>query len=137
MDAAHLVALLVDYAEGREADDALDLYLLGDLALERAHEYALARLVVGALDVAADAYAEPAVQPLLAALIEPARCENLVPARDGDVGYDLAVGRVALHVRPGQELVLALDEGGYLVPAAGDEPIAPLYPRREGGGLYY
>ena len=86
---------------------------------------------------AADAYAEPAVQPLLAALIEPARGENLVPARDGDVGYDLAVGRVALHVRPGQELVLALDEGGYLVPAAGDEPLAPLYPRREGGGLYY
>ena len=114
------------------------LYLLGDLALERAHEYALARLVVGALDVAADAQAEPAVQPRLAAgLLRRRVAKTSSAARDGDVGYYLAVGRVELHVRPGQELVLALDEGGYLLAAAGDEPVAPLYPRREGGGLYY
>ena len=127
--------LLVYDAERREGDDALHADLLGDLPLERAHEDALARLVVAALDMAADAQAELAVQPRLASGAEAARGEDLAAARDGDVGDYLAVARVELHVRAGQEFMLSLDKRGYLLAAARYEAVPALYPGREGGGL--
>src|SRR5699024_8834364 len=125
--AADLVRLLVDDAHGLERELAFDLHLFRDLAAQAAHQDLAAPGLVHGVYMPADADGQKAVQPLLPALLEPAEHQDLVSPRQDDVGDDLPVGGVLLHLGPGPELVLRVHNGQYLFITAPNEAVLALY----------
>ena len=84
----------------------------------------------------ADSDGQQAVQALFTALLEPAQDKDLLTARQDDVGDDLPVRRVLLHLRAGAELVMLVHDVQYFGVAAADEAVFSRYYAGKQTGFY-